>query len=81
MMLAEASLLGVLGGLVGIVLSVAAGLIMNHLVLNDALAVFAPEKLFYILIAFAFAVVASILSGLYPAWKAASEEPVDALRS
>jgi len=74
-------ILCVFGGLVGVVLSVAAGLIMNQLILDDALAVFTPKKLFYIFVAFGFAVVASILSGLYPAWKAASEQLIDGLRS
>jgi len=81
MMLAEASLLGVLGGLAGVGLSIVAGAIINHYIAGNALAVFSPQKLLYVSIAFAFAVVASIVSGLYPAWKAASEEPVEALRS
>nr|WP_324666281.1 FtsX-like permease family protein [Haloarcula sp. CK38] len=80
-MLAEALLLGIFGGLVGIVLSLGAGLLINHLVLDDALAVVQPESIGYILLAFAFGVLASVVSGLYPAWKAASEEPVEALRS
>lgn len=79
-MLAEASLLGVFGGFVGVALSLGAGLIINALVLGDALAVFRPANVLYILAAFAFGIVSSICSGLYPAWKAASEEPVEALR-
>lgn len=79
-MLAEASLLGVFGGLVGVVLALGAGLLINHFVLDDALAVFRLDSLVYIILAFIFGVVASIISGLYPAWKAASEEPVEALR-
>ena len=79
-MLAEALLLGLFGGLAGIALSLGAGLLINQLVLSDALAVFRLASLQFILLAFAFGVVASIVSGLYPAWKAASEEPVEALR-
>jgi len=79
-MMAEALLLGVFGGLIGVVLALGAGLVINQLVLDDALAVFQVESLWYIILAFAFGVFASIISGLYPAWKAASEEPVEALR-
>jgi len=34
----------------------------------------------YLLYGLLFAVVASLLSGLYPAWKAANDSPVEALR-
>nr|WP_231896142.1 hypothetical protein [Haloferax sp. BAB-2207] len=34
----------------------------------------------YLVYGFGFAVVASVLSGIYPAWKAANDRPVDALR-
>ena len=79
-MLMEATLLGVLGGLIGVGLSLLAGLAINHYTVNDATAVFRLINGAYLLGAFAFGVVVSILSGLYPAWKAASEEPVEALR-
>lgn len=79
-MLAEAALLGVLGGTIGAGLSLLAGFVINHLILGDALSVFHVESLGYILIAFLFGIVSSVLSGLYPAWKAANKEPVEALR-
>lgn len=80
MMLAEASLLGLFGGLVGVVFSLGTGLLINHLILDDALAVFNLASIGDILMAFLFGLIASVISGLYPAWKAANEEPVDALR-
>ncbi|MDS0258256.1 ABC transporter permease [Haloarcula sp. S1CR25-12] len=79
-MLTEAALLGVVGGLVGVVLSFGAGLAINHYTVDDATAVFRLANAAYLAAAFGFAVMVSILSGLYPAWKAASEEPVEALR-
>ncbi|WP_254274082.1 ABC transporter permease [Haloarcula marina] len=79
-MLMEATLLGVVGGVVGVLLSLGAGLAINHYTVGDATAVFRVANAWYLLVAFGFAVVTSIVSGLYPAWKAASEEPVEALR-
>ena len=80
MILAEAALLGITGGVVGAILALCAGLALNQFLLTDPLATFRPLNLLYVLLAVLFAVVTSVLSGLYPAWKAASEEPVDALR-
>lgn len=79
-MLSEALLLGTLGGIVGGVLSLGGGLLINQLIVGDAMAVFTTSNLGYILAAFGFAVITSVVSGLYPAYKAANEHPVDALR-
>ena len=79
-MLTEATLLGVTGGIVGVLLSFVAGLAINYQVVDDPAAVFRVVNGLYLLAAFGFGVVVSIISGLYPAWKAASEEPVEALR-
>ncbi|KAA9409328.1 ABC transporter permease [Haloarcula hispanica] len=79
-MLMEATLLGFLGGIAGVILSVGAGLAINHYAVGDAMAVFRLPNAWYVGAAFTFGVLTSIVSGLYPAWKAASEEPVDALR-
>ncbi len=78
--LIEALLIGVLGGLLGALCSLAVGLLIFRLLVGDAMAVFGWASLQYLVYGFAFAVVASVLSGLYPAWKAANDRPVDALR-
>ncbi|MFC6725409.1 ABC transporter permease [Halobium palmae] len=80
-MLSEALLLGAIGGVVGAVLSLGGGLLISQLILGDALAALTPTNALYIVAALAFAIVTSVLSGLYPAYKAANEEPVEALRS
>ncbi|KAB1188965.1 MULTISPECIES: ABC transporter permease [Haloferax] len=80
MILAEAGLLGVTGGLIGAVLAVVAGIALNSFVLNDPLATFQLINFLYIALAVGFGIGTSILSGLYPAWKAANERPVEALR-
>ncbi|WP_459195091.1 ABC transporter permease [Halosimplex sp. J119] len=80
-MLSEAVLLGILGGIVGVAFSVVAGMAINHFIAGDAMAAFRPQNFLYIGLAFGFGVGTSLLSGLYPAWKAANERPVEALRS
>jgi len=79
-MLSEATLLGFVGGVVGIVFSVAAGMIINHVITGTVTTAFRPQNFVYIGLAFAFGVGTALLSGFYPAWKAANERPVDALR-
>jgi putative ABC transport system permease protein len=80
-MLSEAMLLGLLGGVIGVVFSLVAGMVINHFIVGDALLAFRPSNFLYIGLAFGFGVGTSLLSGLYPAWKAANERPVEALRS
>jgi putative ABC transport system permease protein len=79
-MLSEATLLGFVGGVFGIVFSVAAGMIINHVITGTVTTAFRPQNFVYIGLAFAFGVGTALLSGFYPAWKAANERPVDALR-
>mgnify|MGYP000126759929 CR=1 FL=1 len=81
MILAEAAFLGAAGGIMGVVLSLGLGLVLFEVLAGDAMLVFAWGSVRYLLLGFAFAVGASILSGLYPAWKAANNRPVDSLRS
>ena len=79
LMLTEALLLGVVGAVVGLVLSVFMGMGINTLLLGDPFA-FQPSAVGSVAQGFLFGTVASLLSGAYPAWKAANERPVDALR-
>ena len=78
-MLIEAMLLGVIGAVVGIVLSLLATMGINDLLLGDPTA-FQPRTVTYTVIAFAFGVGVSLIAGLYPAWKASRKPPVEALR-
>ena len=80
MILAEAALLGVVGGLVGVVLSVVIGYTVNAQLLGDPMLVFASRNLLFLGLGFGFAVFASTISGLYPAWKASTANPVEVLR-
>lgn len=78
--LVEAALLGVGGGLIGVVLSLVAGGIISWVVLDDPIGFLSLRNAGFVLGGFLIGLVASVLSGLYPAWKAANERPVDALR-
>ena len=80
MILAEAMFLGVIGGFVGAVVSLAAGALIFDLVADDMWLVLDWESSRYLVLGFGFAVAASLISGLYPAWTAANDRPVEALR-
>ncbi|WP_284010021.1 ABC transporter permease [Haloarcula pelagica] len=79
LMLNEAMLLGVVGAVLGVGLSVLLGMAINAQLLSDPLA-FTAEALRYTVVGFVFGTASSFLSGLYPAWKAANARPVEALR-
>ena len=83
---AEAGVMGVFGGLVGVALGWTIGRVIN-LGTNVYLKRqhFPPEQIWFVpwwlvLGAIAFAIVVSLLSGLYPASRAARLDPVQALR-
>ncbi|MGM0371963.1 MAG: ABC transporter permease [Halobacteriota archaeon] len=80
MILAEAAFLGVIGGILGVLLSFGVGLLLFEFLVGDAMLVLGWQSVRYLLLGFVFAVGASLLSGLYPAWKAANDRPVDSLR-
>ncbi len=78
--LIEAALLGLLGAAVGVAVTVALVTALYLATPVELWVVLHPMNGVYLLAAFAFGVLVSVVSGLYPAWKAATERPVDALR-
>lgn len=80
MILTESVFLGVIGGSVGVAVSLGVGLALNRVLLGDATLVLEWNSFRYLVYGFGFAIVASLLSGFYPAWKAANERPVELLR-
>jgi len=76
----ESTLLGVIGGVVGVLFSIGAALLLWYVSPIGLDIVLDPSNAVYLVVAFAFGVVISLASGLYPAWKAANLEPVEALR-
>jgi putative ABC transport system permease protein len=81
MFLYEAILLGFIGAAIGGVLSFVGGYVILTIMLEgDTRFLFAPSSLIYIPYGMLFGIVTSILSGVYPAWKAATLNPIEALR-
>ena len=80
MFLYEAFLLGIAGSVIGGILSFAGGYLVLLVMLQDVTFLFAPSSLMYIPYGMFFGIATSVISGIYPAWKAANLNPIDALR-
>ncbi|WP_292519257.1 ABC transporter permease [Methanoculleus sp.] len=80
MFIYEALFLGVAGALIGGVLSFGVGYVMTAVLVGNPDFLFNPASLLYIVFGMGFGVFTSVASGLYPAWKAAQLNPIQALR-
>ncbi len=78
--LLEAVILGVIGSIIGSLLSIVGGYAIDYVLLKDVRYVFQPSTVVYILLGFSIGVATAVVSGLYPAWKASKLEPIEALR-
>ncbi|RXK49300.1 ABC transporter permease [Halorientalis pallida] len=78
-LLVEAALLGAIGAGIGIALALLVVLAANAIFLGSPFA-FTSGSLLYLVGAVVFGIGTSLVAGAYPAWRAANERPVEALR-
>ncbi len=80
MFLYEAAILGIAGAIIGGVLSFAGGYAISSLMLQTTKYFFAPSSLIQIVYGMAFGIIVCLICGIYPAWRAANLNPIEALR-
>lgn len=71
----EAATLSAIGGLTGLILAKLIGLIITQLFIQTVIPWYAA------VISIGFSALVGVLAGLYPAWKAAQLDPIEALRA
>jgi putative ABC transport system permease protein len=77
----EASIIGLIGATAGVILSFIVGYIVVALLIGNTSYFFAWNSMMYLPIGMAVGVSICIVTGLYPAWRAANLDPVEALRA
>jgi putative ABC transport system permease protein len=81
MFLYEALILGLIGAVVGGIMSFIIGYTVVQAMIGSTAYFFRPESLIFIPYGMVIGVVVCVVSGLYPAWMASNMDPIDALRS
>jgi putative ABC transport system permease protein len=80
MFLYEALILGVVGSLIGGTMSLLGGYVISSVLLQTTKYLFVPSSMIHIIYGMSFGIVISLICGIYPAWRAANLNPIDALR-
>ncbi|HEX3001534.1 MAG TPA: FtsX-like permease family protein, partial [Methanoregula sp.] len=76
----EAAIIGVIGSLVGGILSLLAGYAISALMLQSTKYLFTVSTALSVAEGVGFGIIVCIACGIYPAWQAANLNPIDALR-
>ncbi len=80
MFIYEAAIIGVVGSIIGGVMSVIAGYAISALILNTTKHLFTLSNGLAVAEGMGFGIAVCLLCGFYPAWRAANLNPIDALR-
>jgi putative ABC transport system permease protein len=80
MFIYEAAIIGVVGSIIGGVMSSMAGYAISALILHTTKHLFTVANAFSVAEGMGFGIVICLICGLYPAWRAANLNPIDALR-
>ena len=80
MFLYEAIILGVVGSILGGLMSLLGGYAISSLMLQTTKYLFVPSSLIHIVYGMTFGIIICLICGIYPAWRAANLSPIEALR-
>ena len=81
MFLYEAFILGIIGAIIGGIMSIIIGYSVVSAMIGNTAYFFLPESIIYVPAGMIIGVVVCIASGLYPAWRASNMDPIEALRN
>jgi putative ABC transport system permease protein len=77
----EASIIGILGSAMGAILSFVIGYLVVAVLISSTKYFFTWQSLLYLPLGICIGTAICLASGLYPAWRAANLDPVEALRA
>jgi len=81
MFIYEAVILGLVGAAIGAIMSLILGWLVVLAMVGTTKYFFTIQSLIYVPMAMAIGIAICIFSGVYPAWRAANLDPIEALRS
>ncbi|MCX6685834.1 MAG: ABC transporter permease [Methanoregula sp.] len=81
MFLYEAFILGIIGAIIGGIMSIVIGYSVVSAMIGNTAYFFLPESIIYVPAGMLIGVVICVASGVYPAWKASNMDPIEALRA